>query len=263
MADTFRYRHGDTRPVMMAVDSSTVIEVGDLIYLDTDDAKPASSQSDQSSEAANQRLFAAKFLGVSEHRSRNGDTDAIKVATAGVFEFDCPSSSFEVGDLVGVDEAASGTALEDQKVASVAATDLSIAKVHKTTSSATTVKVDIQSAVMNAAEIGGLAPYIPSATQQALSDAGAVNVTAYYTAWTTTGAAAGTLADGVRLGQLKKVQLIVDGGDGTLTPATFADGTTITFADAGDYAVLMWTTSGWTALELGNDADGATAPVVA
>jgi len=109
----------------------------------------------------------------------------------------------------------------------------------------------------------GSSPFIPVATQQALSGAGAVTVDEYYTAWTTSGAQAGTMADGLKIGQLKKVQLIVDGGDGTLTPATFADGTTVTFADAGDYAVFMWTGSGWTAIELGNDADGATAPVVA
>lgn len=99
--------------------------------------------------------------------------------------------------------------------------------------------------------------------QQALSGAGAITVTEFYTAWTTTGADAGTLADGLFVGQLKKIQLIVDGGDGTLTPANLAGGTTITFADAGDYAVLRWNGSDWRAIELGNDTDGATAPVLA
>lgn len=101
------------------------------------------------------------------------------------------------------------------------------------------------------------------AAQQALSGAGAINVTSYYTAWTTTGAQAGTLADGKFVGQLKKIKLIVDGGDGTLTPANFANGTTITFADAGDYAILRWNGAEWRAIEVGNDADGATAPVIA
>ena len=106
-------------------------------------------------------------------------------------------------------------------------------------------------------------PFIPAVAQQALSGAGAINVTTFYTAWTTTGAEAGTLANGTQIGQLKKIQLIVDGGDGTLTPASFSNGTTITFADAGDYAVLIWDGTNWIAIELGNDADGATAPVVA
>jgi len=106
-------------------------------------------------------------------------------------------------------------------------------------------------------------PFHLGVAQQALSGAGAANVTAYYTAWTTTAADALTLADGVVEGQLKKIQLIVDGGTGTLTPTNLQGGTTITFADAGDFAILMWESAGWIALELGNAADGATAPVLA
>lgn len=105
--------------------------------------------------------------------------------------------------------------------------------------------------------------WVPTAAAQSLSGAGAANVTTFLTKWTTTGAQAGTLADGVRVGQLKKIQLIVDGGDGTLTPANLAGGTTITFADAGDFALLKWDGTEWHAIELGNDADGATAPVLA
>ena len=105
--------------------------------------------------------------------------------------------------------------------------------------------------------------YIPSAVQQALSGAGACNVTSFYTAWTTTGAQAGTLANGTRVGQLKKIQLIVDGGDGTLTPVSLGTGTTITFADAGDYWIGRWNGTAWITIEVGNDADGATAPVIA
>lgn len=110
---------------------------------------------------------------------------------------------------------------------------------------------------------GGSSGGVLAAAQQALSGAGAINVTTFYTAWTTTAADAGTLADGVFPGQLKKVKQIVDGGDGTLTPANFSNGTTITFADAGDYALLVWDGDEWTAVEVGNDADGATAPVIA
>lgn len=107
--------------------------------------------------------------------------------------------------------------------------------------------------------------FISSAAAQALSGAGAMNVTSYYTAWTTTGAEAGTLAAGKVHGQLKKIQLIVDGGDGTLTPSALLTGTTITFADAGDFVILMWNADvkKWCLIEAGNDADGATAPVVA
>lgn len=106
-------------------------------------------------------------------------------------------------------------------------------------------------------------PLIPIAAPQALSGAGAINITTYRTNWTTTGINAGTLANGAQIGQLKRIQMIVDGGDGTLTPVSLSGGTTITFADAGDYAVLCWNGTAWVAIELGNDADGATAPVLA
>ena len=90
-----------------------------------------------------------------------------------------------------------------------------------------------------------------------------MNVTTFYTAVTTTGANALTLANGTFAGQLKKIKMIVDGGDGTLTPTALTGGTTITFADAGDYVLLLWDGDSWVPVELGNDADGATAPVLA
>lgn len=108
-----------------------------------------------------------------------------------------------------------------------------------------------------------IATFIPAAVGEAKTDAGAASVTCFLTKWTTTGAAAATLADGTAIGQLKKIQLIVDAGDLTLTPTNLASGSTITFADAGDFALLMWNGADWVAIELGNDADGATAPVLA
>jgi hypothetical protein len=149
MSDKMRWRYGDTNPVVAAVDSATVIEIGDLVYQDTDDAKPASSQADQGSETANQELFADNFLGVAMQRSRAGDTAPIRVATTGVFEFDCPSATFELGDFVGADENAGGTALLTQQVAKVTAAGAAIGRVAKRAAdAATSVLVDIRSTVM-------------------------------------------------------------------------------------------------------------------
>ena len=36
-----RWRYGDTNPVVAAVAAGTVIEIGDLLWQDTDNAKPA------------------------------------------------------------------------------------------------------------------------------------------------------------------------------------------------------------------------------
>lgn len=146
MANTMRWRYGDTSPVMLPVDATTVIEIGDLVYLDTDDAKPASSQADQGTEAANQELFHDKFAGVAMQASRNGDTQPIRVATSGVFEFDCVLTAFEVGKLIGADENSGGTALERQVAAPVATANLAIGRCAKRVSpAATRVLVDIVS----------------------------------------------------------------------------------------------------------------------
>jgi len=79
---------------------------------------------------------------------------------------------------------------------------------------------------------------------ESFSGAGALNLTDLITEVTTTGANALTLANG-SAGQVKIITMIVDGGNGTLTPATLAGGTTITFADVGDGVVLVYGTAGW------------------
>ena len=77
------------------------------------------------------------------------------------------------------------------------------------------------------------------------SGAGAVPVTASTVRLTTTAANALTLANGAN-GQLLTIIMVVDGGDGTLTPTTKTGYTTITFNDAGDAVTLQFmTTVGW------------------
>lgn len=106
---------------------------------------------------------------------------------------------------------------------------------------------------------GFVAPITPVVVQQAINANGAIALTSFYTAVSsvaTTGQTF-TLADSARLGQLKKIQLIDDNGDATVT---FNTNATIVFADVGDYAVLIWDGADWIPIELGNDADGVTAP---
>jgi len=149
MSDKMRWRWGDTNPVVAAVDSATEICIGDLVWQDTDDAKPASDQSDQGDDASNQEEFAANFLGVAMQRSRAGDTTPIRVATTGVFEYACASSSFELGDPIGPDENTAGDALLDQQVVAVDTPGRAVGRVAKRESAAaTTVLVDIRSTIM-------------------------------------------------------------------------------------------------------------------
>lgn len=148
MADKQRHRYGASNPVVAAVDSTTVIEIGDMVYLDTDDAKNAAALSASSTLAETQEAFHDLFLGVAAQRSRNGDTDPIRVDTEGVFEFACESATFEIGGLVGPAES-SGAAIEDQKVVAVATANLAVGRVAQREASAvTSVFVRIFSTIM-------------------------------------------------------------------------------------------------------------------
>ena len=84
-------------------------------------------------------------------------------------------------------------------------------------------------------------------TPQALSGAGAINLTTAATDFTSTGAAnALTLANGT-VGQFKFISHAVKGtlGTGVLTPTTCIGFTTITFNNAGDSVTLRYTSAGW------------------
>lgn len=88
------------------------------------------------------------------------------------------------------------------------------------------------------------APTICTQAPQVLSGAGAVDVTSAITHIVTTGANALTLADGEE-GQEKFIVMKTDGGDGTLTPTNYANGTTLTFNDVGDSVHLLFTNGSW------------------
>lgn len=103
-------------------------------------------------------------------------------------------------------------------------------------------------------------PGLVAAVANAVTSSSAIGVATYNTTVnTTSGALALTLAAGAFKGQLRRVQLIVDGGsDATLT---FNTNATIVFADVGDVAELLYTGTAWVPTALYNCADGATAPV--
>lgn len=79
---------------------------------------------------------------------------------------------------------------------------------------------------------------------QAISGAGAINITTKRTDITTTAADAYTLANGA-VGQIKKIVMVADGGDATITPTTLLGHTTITLNAVGDSVVLQYGTGGW------------------
>lgn len=85
---------------------------------------------------------------------------------------------------------------------------------------------------------------------QALSGAGAVDVTNLFTSLTSTGSAqALTLANGAA-GQMKTIVHTVDGGSAVLTPTTKIGFSTITFTGVGESATLVYTAAGWAIVAL-------------
>lgn len=89
MANVMRWRYGETSPVILPVLSDTAIEIGDLVFFDGDSVYPASTAPED-----------AIFQGVAMHQSRLGDTNPIRVATTGVFAFDCDAAKFPFGDPI-------------------------------------------------------------------------------------------------------------------------------------------------------------------
>ena len=130
MPNQIRLRSGQVHLARLRVDSATVIEKSDLVFLDTDDVKPASAFTWTSDLPTTQAAFAAVFLGVAHEQSADGDVDPVSIDLSpdAVYEFDVASGTYEVGDVLGPDEAGGGSALADQQLEAVASGTLGIAR---------------------------------------------------------------------------------------------------------------------------------------
>jgi len=84
-------------------------------------------------------------------------------------------------------------------------------------------------------------------SRQTISGAGAINLTTLFTEITTTGTDAYSLANGT-VGQVKIITMAVNGGDATITPTTFANGTSMTMDAVHDSVTLIYGASGWVVL---------------
>ncbi len=128
MGNNLRFRSGQVQLHKFRVDSGTVIEAGDLVFLDGDDIKPASSFAWNSDLATTQADFAAKFAGVAHQSSSLGQTDdvSVDVSPMSIYEFDVNSTTYEVGDALSADELSSS--LMNQQLEAVGSDDLGIAR---------------------------------------------------------------------------------------------------------------------------------------
>lgn len=121
------------------VDSAQVIEIGDLLWLNTDDVRAASQFTWDTDLGTTQPQFAIKFAGVAMQASASGETDPIRVAMMPIAEFPCASATFEIGDLVGPDDNATPDALTSQQVIAVTTPEKAIGTVVKRVGTAATM----------------------------------------------------------------------------------------------------------------------------
>ena len=103
-------------------------------------------------------------------------------------------------------------------------------------------------------------PVILDQAQQAITANGAITITEYSTAITsvTTTGVTYTLADSTVIGQVKRMQLVADGGSDAVV--TFNTNATLTFADVGDVAEVIWNGADWLPIALYNCASGDVGP---
>lgn len=144
-----RHRYGPQHILHVAVDSATAINAGDAVYLDTDDAKPASSETWSVDLATTQANFVNHFLGIAQadHAANSGAVTnfPVDISPLAVYEMDCASETHEIGDTLGMDKASSSNLLASTLEKAVAASSC-FRCVRRDASAATKVYVRMQSA---------------------------------------------------------------------------------------------------------------------
>ncbi len=133
-----RFRSGQVQLVRVAVAAETVIEAGDLVWLDGSEAKPAADFDWDTNLATTQAAFAALFLGVAQEPSSEGESTPISVdvSPSSVYEFAAASAAYGLGAPLGPDSA-STTLMNQQLEAAVAAS--AIARTAEASSGSVTV----------------------------------------------------------------------------------------------------------------------------
>jgi len=147
-----QYLYGETNPIDCPIATGQAVDIGDLVGISSGTLVRASDTTWDTNLATTQVAFRALFLGVSGQFKDsstaqirgNSIANRCRVDSDGFYQFATASASYNIGDLVGPARA-SGNALLNDTVASVAALDKAIGYVVEKTTSATTVKVRLLS----------------------------------------------------------------------------------------------------------------------
>lgn len=149
MANVHRHRYFDPQPATVPVESATVIEIGDAVLLSSDYAIPASSLADAGDAAANREAAADAFIGIAMSASAAGQTEDIRIGTAGVWELEQKTAAaVHFGDPMGIYATADGC--EDQSCVEDATSPIGVCWKTKTSTSDTGVLVKLLPSLLNA-----------------------------------------------------------------------------------------------------------------
>lgn len=137
MSNRLRFRSGQVELHRLRVDSATVLNAGDLVYLDTDDVKPASEFPFTTDLATTRGNVAAVFLGVCHQASAVGEVAdvSIDLSPLSVYEFDVETATYEVGDKLACSGNSDG--LDSQRLARVTSAAVAIGRAAEYQSTAT------------------------------------------------------------------------------------------------------------------------------
>ncbi len=128
MPNSLSFRSGQVALQKFRVETTSVVEPGDLIFLDETVIRPASETPWNVDLATTQQDFANTFLGIAHEQSANGESDplSVDVSATSVYEFDVTSSTFEFGNALGPEGGTS--VLLDQQLAFVGTAAQAIAR---------------------------------------------------------------------------------------------------------------------------------------
>ncbi len=103
MPNNLGFRSGQVVLQKFRVESTSVIEPGDMVYLDETLIRPASELSWSTDLATTQQNFANVFAGIAHEASADGEEAAVSidVSSASVYEFDVTSSTYDNGNRLG------------------------------------------------------------------------------------------------------------------------------------------------------------------
>ena len=116
MPNNLGFRSGQVVLQKFRVESSSVVEPGDMVFLDDTVIRPASEMWWNTDLATTQADFADMFVGIAHEKSENGEDApvSIDVSSSSVYEFAVANATYDNGNPLAPD--GSGSQLLNQQL---------------------------------------------------------------------------------------------------------------------------------------------------